>query len=129
MTEITETRKTNKPFRGILYYDASCQLCQRTLQIFRPLLDTLRFQALPFPGKAPGEIKLHLPDSEIKGGADALLYILKFFPPTLPFWLLSFIPGMRPLLHSIYKLIAKNRYKIMGKTTCDCSGQEGINHD
>lgn len=64
------------------------------------------------------EMKLVLPDGKILGGAEAVFHTLSLHPLWRPVRWLYAIPGFRQIFNGVYRIIARNRYRIKKD---DCS--------
>lgn len=102
-----------------LCYDADCPLCVRWAERFRPLLERRGFVMVPLqsaavrdvlpvaPGELLAEMRVITRDGRIFGGADALVYLSRVI--CWPLFELTRIPGIKPLLRTGYRFIARNR--------------------
>jgi predicted DCC family thiol-disulfide oxidoreductase YuxK len=109
-----------------IYFDGSCGLCTRSRQRFGAMTARRGFIWLPLQtpavakrlglsdGELPGELKLLTHQGEILGGVDALMYIARRIWWATPVWLVSLVPGVRPLMRVIYRQVARNRHRISG---------------
>lgn len=113
------TDKLNTDKRNWLCYDADCAFCVRWAKRFGTLLEKHNFGLLPLQSAAV-RTALGVPEEEllkemrvitrhgdIFGGADALIYLSQFI--CKPLFPLTRIPGVKPLLRAIYRVIASNR--------------------
>lgn len=122
-TEITDQ---NVGIGGWLFYDGECRLCcasarrvERILARRRVQLCTLQSpdapQRLGLSDRALlREMRLLLADGRSLGGADAVVEIARRIWWAWPLWLFSRVPGVRPLLRAVYRVIAANRHCIGG---------------
>jgi predicted DCC family thiol-disulfide oxidoreductase YuxK len=118
-TEITEYNK-----EGWVLYDGDCPLCSRTVRRFGQLLRARGLQPEPLqspwvarqlglsPEQLLVEMRLLLPDGRLYSGGDAILQIARRYWWAWPLYLLGHVPGVKPLLRVLYRLIARNRYCI-----------------
>jgi predicted DCC family thiol-disulfide oxidoreductase YuxK len=109
-----------------LFYDGECRLCRESAGRVESILARRRIrlctlqsseapQRLGLSGRALlREIRLLLADGRNLGGADAVMEISRRIWWAWPLWLFSRVPGVRPLLHAVYRVIATNRYCIGG---------------
>ena len=111
-----------------MLYDADCRFCTDTAIRLAPLLH--RHGLTPAPLQTPGlreraglkageplvEMKLLVGDS-VFGGADAIVQIVRRIWWAWPLYVLSFVPGARPLFHRLYRSIADRRNCVSGR--CD----------
>lgn len=113
------TDMTNKERLNWVCYDADCALCVRWAARFRALLKRNGFTLIPLQSPA---VRAALPLSEeelltemrvitlegrIFGGADALVYLSRVL--CKPFFDLTHIPGIKPLLRTAYRFVARTR--------------------
>ena len=121
--DITATNDSNA---GCLFYDGECRFCCASARRVERILARRRFQlrTLQSPD-APqrlglsdqallGEMRLLLAEGRNLGGADAVVEIARRIWWAWPLWLLSRVPGARPALHALYRVIAANRHCIGG---------------
>jgi len=89
-------------------------MARRNFQL-RPLQSA---DALDLLGLSEGDMlresNLLLADGRTLGGADAVVEIARHIWWGWPLWLLSRAPGVRPVLHAIYRVIAANRHCLGG---------------
>jgi predicted DCC family thiol-disulfide oxidoreductase YuxK len=116
-TEITDN--TNKDRRDWVCYDADCAICVRWAARFRTLLERHGFALMPLQSPAVhatlpvsqeellAEMRVITRDGHVFGGADALIYL----SPVIckPLFALTRIPGIKPLLRTAYRFVARNR--------------------
>ena len=116
----------NADATGWVLYDAECRLCTDTARRLAPLLH--RHGLTPAPLQTPAlrarvglkagepltEMKL-LVDGSVFGGADAVVQIARRIWWAWPLYVLSFVPGARPLLRRMYRMIADRRNCISGR--------------
>jgi predicted DCC family thiol-disulfide oxidoreductase YuxK len=117
-------------------YDGNCVICQQSLSIIKAL-DWLnrveflnihdweqvsqRYPALDFEA-AMGQVHVITPEGAMLGGFAGARRLLRDLPLGFPFWLLFHLPGMNWLGNKIYRLIARNRYRInrmVGAPVCE----------
>jgi predicted DCC family thiol-disulfide oxidoreductase YuxK len=117
-------------------YDGYCVLCKQTKRMVMALdwlhrvefLDLhnwnvveARYPQLDFDA-AMGEIHVVTPDGQLIGGFDAMRRMLRDLPLGFPVWLVLHLPGMNWLGPKLYRLVARNRYRInkwFGVELCD----------
>jgi len=111
---------------GSLFYDGECPLCCASARRFRRILARRRFELQPLqsPGAAARlglgeedllqETRLLLADGRKLGGADAVVEIARHIWWAWPLWFFSLVPGMRPILRAVYRVIAANRHCVGG---------------
>jgi predicted DCC family thiol-disulfide oxidoreductase YuxK len=128
-TIMTET----KPERDLVLYDGMCRFCRSQIAILKrlDLAGRLDFISLHDPSVARDfpEIPLenlmremYLVDrsGSAFGGSQALRVVSRRLPLLWPLALLLHIPFSQPLWNGLYRLVARNRYRIAGK--CDEGG-------
>lgn len=107
-------------------YDGECGICMTLINGFQGLFQHYRFEPLPLQtdwvkerlGYSSDEQKQELlkemrvltETGQVYGGADAILYIARSIWWAYPFYLVSFLPGIKPLLRKTYKEIAARRH-------------------
>jgi predicted DCC family thiol-disulfide oxidoreductase YuxK len=107
-------------------YDGYCVICKQSKRIIQALdwqnrvefLDIhrwneveARYPALDFE-TAMGQMHTVMPDGSLIGGFDGMRCILRELPLGLPLWLILHLPGANWLGPKIYRLVARNRYRI-----------------
>jgi predicted DCC family thiol-disulfide oxidoreductase YuxK len=119
-TEITDNNDQNAPV-GRIYFDAACEFCSGVAEAYAEQLEALGYNTTPLQadrvheifelpeGEIPDELKIQTHDGTIIGGADALLEVIR---PTG--WGriangVAALPGVRPLLRTVYRTVAKRR--------------------
>jgi predicted DCC family thiol-disulfide oxidoreductase YuxK len=112
-----------RPFRGWIFYDGTCGLCTALRDKWAATVEPRGFrlaalqepwvqQRLGLHGDIPPELKLETPDGRFLGGGDAFLYIARFIWWAWPLWLLAQLPGIPPLLRTLYRPIATHRHRL-----------------
>jgi len=129
--------RTTPPGRYVMLYDGLCRFCTagaRRLEAWMRLgsvecVDFQRPGALDrFPGLTHERCmeRLHLvtPDGRVFGGVEAIARAVLTRPVLGKAALLYFVPGLRQLLDGLYRIIAANRYRLMGKAVASgyCEG-------
>jgi predicted DCC family thiol-disulfide oxidoreductase YuxK len=117
----------------IVLFDGSCRFCTRSAhslrRTFGSRLVLKNFQeqgALdPYPSvtheAAMKRMHVVLPDGRVFGGAEAFARIVAESVPVIG-WVayVYYVPGIRQLADWTYDFVARNRYRLMGKTeACD----------
>ena len=109
----------NAERRPWVCYDAECALCVRWAERFRTMLERHGFALKPLQSPAVlallaiprdellSEMRVITRDGSVFGGADALIYLSRVI--FKPLFVLTRFPGVRPLLKTVYRLIARNR--------------------
>jgi predicted DCC family thiol-disulfide oxidoreductase YuxK len=121
-TEIADIN--DKSAFGWVCYDADCPICRRWAGRFESLLNRNEFQLVPLQSVKVREF-LKLPEKKLLeemrvvtnrgivfGGADAIVELAKTIPVLKPFYVVTRLPGIMPILRAVYHYIARNR-------TCD----------
>jgi predicted DCC family thiol-disulfide oxidoreductase YuxK len=132
---------TPTPRPWTLLYDGACRFCTagqaRLVRMARPgAVRALSFRdagvLARFPAVDPADAERALqlvgPDGRVYRGADAVFRALATRPMYRPLLWLRAIPGLRQLIDGAYALIARNRFRIAGRTAAtpaaagpDCS--------
>jgi predicted DCC family thiol-disulfide oxidoreductase YuxK len=122
------------PEKLLLLYDGECNLCLATVEKLRRIRTQAKLTMLPLqeadPVLLPKGIQredlleeLHVVDGEgrLYKGAEAVIRIMRTVPGLA--WLAGLyrVPGMKGPAQSVYRFIAKHRYRLFGKKTDACS--------
>ncbi len=113
-----------------LLYDGHCRFCIHQMERLARWLPPGGYQALDF--QQPGVLErfgvsrdqamraLHFVDARgrVYAGAEAAVRAVGLRPLGKVAYL-YFVPGLRQLADAIYKIVARNRYRIAGKTCED----------
>jgi len=123
-------RTATKPVRDTVLYDGACRFCRGQIALLRRLDPTgrLAFMSLHDPRVAhdfpeiPAEellAQMYVVDRAgmARGGAEAVRYLSRRLPLLWPLALPLHIPGTMPAWSSLYRFIARHRYRIAGR--CD----------
>jgi len=111
-----------------IFYDGSCGVCTRSAHHLHRTLERRGYELVPL--QSPGvpeitgvprdelmrEVKLLTPEHRLLGGVDAILHVARTIWWARPLCGIARLPGIKPLLVRVYRLIAANRYRI--STTC-----------
>jgi predicted DCC family thiol-disulfide oxidoreductase YuxK len=122
--------------RAVVLYDGHCRFCTRSAgRLVRVVgatrLETRSFQVTgvldAFPGLTHEECMtaLHLVelDGQVWAGAAGIARALALRPVVRPFGQAYFLPGMHQVADAVYRLTARNRYRIPGRADdCDPDG-------
>jgi predicted DCC family thiol-disulfide oxidoreductase YuxK len=123
--------RTNPPRggRAVLLYDGACRFCVGGAARLRglarrgaiELADYNQPGALePFPGLTTEECRraMHLvrPDGRVFRGVGAVAEAIATRGPLGRLARICHVPGLRHLLGGVYRVIAANRYRLMGRT-------------
>jgi predicted DCC family thiol-disulfide oxidoreductase YuxK len=119
---------TTPPGRYVLLYDGHCRFCTEGSQrlegwMRRGSVERADFQQPGDLDRFPGLThamcmeRLHLvaPDGRVFAGVEAIVRAAMTRPFLGVVALLYFVPGFRQLLHGLYRIVAANRYRLMGK--------------
>ncbi len=118
----TECPDQSVEVAGWLFYDGECPMCYDSARRMERILARRQFQLctlqspdapqrLGLSGRALlREMRLLLADGRNLGDADAVAEIARRIWWAWPLWLFSRMPGARPLLHAVYRVIAANRH-------------------
>lgn len=119
------------PVADTVIFDGRCRFCRGQIGILRACdpSRSLRFVSLhdPAVGRDFPEIprddlmaQMHVVDARgrIHGGVGAVRYLARRLPLLWPVALPLHIPGSSPLWRSLYRFIARHRYRIAG-AACD----------
>ena len=102
-------------------YDAACPFCVRWTNRARGTLESRGFVIIPLQSdwarralKVPEadllrEMRVVTLQGEVFGGADALLYLARRIAWAWPLWALASVPGVKPLVGAVYRIVAANR--------------------
>jgi alginate O-acetyltransferase complex protein AlgI len=119
---------------GEVFYDASCDFCVTTAYRFRRTLErcALTLTPLQTPDAAKrlnvsdahlmDAMRLRLEDGQVYSGADAIVQIARRVWWAIPVWVLSFVPGVMPLLRAAYASIARRRHCATGVCAIHVAG-------
>jgi predicted DCC family thiol-disulfide oxidoreductase YuxK len=124
--------RTTAPQHHVVLYDGLCRFCtaqvQNLLKLARPgAIELVDFQQPGVLDRFPGlthdicmqAMCLVTPDGKIVRGFEAAVQAVATRPVLKYLANLYYIPGIRQLLDWLYRVIARNRYRIMGKTVSD----------
>jgi predicted DCC family thiol-disulfide oxidoreductase YuxK len=110
--------------REWVLYDGACGICSRWVPKWSPTLARLGLDVAPLQSPwvgqrtgLPGdvllqELRLLHRDGSLTSGADVYRYILRRLRWTYPVYLLSVMPGFRPLFDWAYRTFARHRMRI-----------------
>jgi predicted DCC family thiol-disulfide oxidoreductase YuxK len=119
--------------RYTLLYDGHCVFCTSSRDLIKRWDRQDRIEALSFqePGvlerfpaisyeRAMQSMHVISPDGSIHGEEEAVRALLRFAPLYLRWaaWLF-YVPGVPWIVRRLYRFIARNRYRLNGKTACD----------
>lgn len=125
---VTDVRRDPPP---VLVYDGDCRLCIReAARLERWTGGRVRLESFRDPGvmaRHPGlvhaecerALQLVLPDGTIRGGAAAVAGALRLRPALAPLGWLYHLPGLRQLLDTGYRVVARNRFRLGGGACAD----------
>jgi predicted DCC family thiol-disulfide oxidoreductase YuxK len=119
--------------RIIVLYDGLCRFCTASAKKLARLagkdrVETVSFQEdgvlARFPELSYDALmkRMHvvLPDGRVFAGAEAVTRVVAALPIVGPLAFGYYVPGIRQLAEVVYDAVAKNRYRIAGKSgACD----------
>ncbi len=129
--------RTTPPGRHVMLYDGQCRFCtegSRRLEAWmkRGTVERIDFQQPGVLERFPGLTwemcmeRLHLvaPDGNVFAGVEAIVRAIATRPILGKAAYLYFVPGLRQVLDKLYKVVAANRYRLMGKAVAagHCEG-------
>jgi len=107
--------------KGWLFFDADCNFCSRTARWLAPILARRGFAVAPLQDPRVGallgmsrqellrELRFLLQNGTQYGGADAVLALAREIWWARPLVWAAKIPGVMPMLHASYRLVAAQR--------------------
>jgi predicted DCC family thiol-disulfide oxidoreductase YuxK len=127
--------RTTPPGKYVVLYDGHCKFCtagaRKLGRLARPgTVELLSFQdpgALEhFPGLSHDDcmkqMYLVAPDGRLYGGFEAAVRAVATRPLLGRLAYAYYLPGLRQLLDGLYRLVAANRYRLLGKAGHECEG-------
>jgi predicted DCC family thiol-disulfide oxidoreductase YuxK len=136
--------------RLTVVYDGECNLCLATVDKLKrmPVRAQLRYVPLqqlidgqigPWPGiggVTPRQLsaQLHVTDEQGRrfSGSDAVMKLLGLTPGLTWLARLGGLPGLRVISRMLYRIVARYRYRLFGKTSCSdgvCSLPRPVSSD
>ena len=115
--------------QGWVFYDGQCRICVQQADRWEPFFRRYGFKFAPQQegwvqerlglkdGQAANEMKVLTLQGEVRGGFDALLYLIQLLWWAKPLVWVARIPGIIYLLRLGYRQVAKSRYCVGG--TCE----------
>lgn len=128
ISELTDA-KGRSAARGWVFFDAGCSFCSAWARHLHGTLTARGFGLAPLQSprvrallnlpehELLREMRLLMPDGNVLGGADALIYLAQNIWWAWPVYALAHLPGMRGLLLSAYRWFAARRHCLA--STCD----------
>jgi len=117
----------SRPPRDTVLYDGHCRFCRGQISILRrlDLTGRLEFTSLhdprvpnAFPGLSREEMMEEMVVVDTRGrewrGAGAVRYLSRRLVALWPLALPLHVPGSMPLWSALYRLVARNRYRLAG---------------
>ncbi len=105
-----------RPFSLVLYYDASCPLCQFFVRIVAALDRNRQVRAIATDCSCTGDGCQQMVAVSVNGqefrGFDAIVCLARQLPVTRPLTPVLSLPLVRQLGRRLYRWVAKRRYKI-----------------
>lgn len=131
LSQTPPATKVLAPERDTILFDGDCRFCTSSVKILRWLdwtrrldfvslhdpLVKVRFSDLTFE-QLMDQMWVVTTSGDRFGGADAIRYLTKRLPTLMPLFPFLHFPGTMPLWRSLYRWIARNRYRLAGKS-CD----------
>ena len=124
---MAQARSTALPTRDTVLYDGQCRFCRGQISLLRRLDFTgrLEFTSLhdprvqeAFPELSREELMQEMVVVDTRGrvwrGAGAVRYLSRRLVALWPLALPLHVPGSMPLWSSLYRLVARNRYRLAG---------------
>lgn len=121
-------RTATHPVRDTVLYDGACRFCRGQIALLRRLDPTgrLAFTSLHDPSVARDFPEIPRDDllsqmyvvdrtGQARGGAEAVRHLSRRLPLLWPLALPLHVPGSLPLWRSLYRFVAKHRYRIAGR--------------
>lgn len=109
--------------KPIVLYDDHCRFCVAQINIIKRLdfFGRFSFDSLHNHAKIDKDsICLIDANKNMYVGANAFKYMARYLVLLWPVWILMSIPYSMKLWEYLYRLIAKNRYKIYGRCDSGC---------
>lgn len=119
-----------RPGHDTVLYDGECRFCRGQIAVLRRFDPTgrLRFLSLhdpgvgaEFPELAADDLarEMHVVDTtgRTRAGATAVRYLSRRLPLLWPLAVPLHVPGSLPLWNWLYRVVARNRYRIAGRCT------------
>ena len=114
------TDNSDNKYARCLYFDGTCPKCRRAVRRIRPLLNRKGIAMAPFAnGADEPEMRLTWSDGRVFGGANAAIFLTRQFWWSWQLFLITLLPGVRPLLARAYRHIAANRHCQNGACSLD----------
>ena len=117
--------------RPVLVYDGRCRFCVESARALgRWIGGRADLESFRDPGvleRHPGldarrceeALQLVLPGGRIHGGAAAVAHALRLRPALAPVGLLLLLPGVRHAASAVYRIVARNRFRLRGEVCAD----------
>jgi predicted DCC family thiol-disulfide oxidoreductase YuxK len=123
--------------RWIALYDGHCRFCTKQARQLEKLVGAKRVELVSFQdegvlGRFPGVTheacmqRMHVvrPDGRVFAAAEAVARAITLLPVVGWVGFLYYVPGLRQLAELGYRIVAKNRYRIAGRSGADeCDGE------
>jgi predicted DCC family thiol-disulfide oxidoreductase YuxK len=130
--------RTTPPGKHIVLYDGHCKFCTAGAQKLRTLARPSAIELLSFqdPGaldRFPGlthedcmkQMYLVAPDGRLYGGFEAAVRAVATRLVLGRLAYAYYLPGLRQLLDGLYRLVAANRYRLLGKVVAADGCEDG----
>ncbi len=118
----------NTLIKPVILYDGHCGFCQKQIASLKKMLgDRALYESFQDPKVLPQypelnyeecmkEIKLVTPERKVYGGAQAIFYALSLIPLLRPLRWIYPLPLLKQIIDFTYQTVARNRYKLQGRT-------------
>lgn len=123
---------SNSLAKDVVLFDGECRFCRSQIAILRWLdwFKRLEFVSLHdssvisrFPDLSYDQLMEQMwvvtPEGEQFGGANAVRYLTRSLPSLYLLAPLLHIPGSLPVWSFLYRCVARLRYRIAGKSSCE----------
>jgi predicted DCC family thiol-disulfide oxidoreductase YuxK len=122
--------------RGWVLFDETCELCLRSVALWRGVIERRGFAFAPLQepwvrerlglsdAELLREMRLLTRNGEIFGGADAILRLARAIWWAWPLVALAWVPGMKMLLRAAYRSVASRRSCANGSCGVNAHGSK-----
>lgn len=133
---MSEKREKTQLISLRVVYDGECQLCLATVGKLKRMPVSAELTFVPLQGLISGEIepwpgiegvpyadllaRLHVTDEQGRkySGADAVLKLMSHTRSMAWLAAIGRLPGLRAVSRLVYRLVARYRYRLFGRTSC-----------
>lgn len=126
-------RSVADPAKWLLLYDGECRFCiagsTRLAAMARPgLIERVDLRDRALLARYPSipsdvdysALRLVMPNGRMSSGAEAIALALGSRPVWKLITWLYWVPGIRQVTDALYRWVARNRFRVMGRTTPGC---------